>query len=220
MPVVKFDGSTVVFDKLKKYGFNETDGMFKYSAEIADGQFVLSVTVDGGGKIFTELIDKDTNDEYVLHFTESEGAYVGKIRNEYESVLNDIKSKCCEPIAFREEHVKAVLSYIKKQYGGSLEFLWEKSPDSAVIRNKETKKWYALFMYVSKRKLGFDSDETVCILDLHIKKEDSPKTVDGKTVFPGYHMNKRTWITVCLDGSVPLDKIYRLVDNSYDLAKK
>jgi predicted DNA-binding protein (MmcQ/YjbR family) len=36
-------------------------------------------------------------------------------------------------------------------------------------------------------------------------------------VQPGYHMNKRHWNTVLVDGSIPLDEIYTMIDHSYDL---
>jgi predicted DNA-binding protein (MmcQ/YjbR family) len=36
-------------------------------------------------------------------------------------------------------------------------------------------------------------------------------------VTPGYHLNKRHWNTVALDGSVPDDEVLDLVDHSYDL---
>lgn len=36
-------------------------------------------------------------------------------------------------------------------------------------------------------------------------------------VTPGYHMNKRHWNTVILDGSVPRGEIERMIDNSYAL---
>jgi predicted DNA-binding protein (MmcQ/YjbR family) len=36
-------------------------------------------------------------------------------------------------------------------------------------------------------------------------------------ITPGYHLNKRHWITVVLDGSVPQDEVLELVDHSYDL---
>lgn len=36
-------------------------------------------------------------------------------------------------------------------------------------------------------------------------------------VLPGYHMNKTHWNTVKLDGAVPDDLIFELVDESYDL---
>jgi predicted DNA-binding protein (MmcQ/YjbR family) len=36
-------------------------------------------------------------------------------------------------------------------------------------------------------------------------------------VLPGYHMNKRHWNTVVLDGSIPRGEIERMIDSSYRL---
>jgi predicted DNA-binding protein (MmcQ/YjbR family) len=36
---------------------------------------------------------------------------------------------------------------------------------------------------------------------------------------PGYHLDKRHWITITLDGSLPADMIRDLVEDSYDLVK-
>ena len=36
-------------------------------------------------------------------------------------------------------------------------------------------------------------------------------------ITPGYHMNKRHWNTVVLDGSVPRGEIERMIDRSYGL---
>lgn len=36
-------------------------------------------------------------------------------------------------------------------------------------------------------------------------------------VQPGYHLNKRHWNTVTLDGSVPADELRLMLDNSYGL---
>ncbi len=36
-------------------------------------------------------------------------------------------------------------------------------------------------------------------------------------ITPGYHMNKRHWITVKSDGSVPVKLIYELTEKSYNL---
>ena len=41
-----------------------------------------------------------------------------------------------------------------------------------------------------------------------------------KAVRPGYHMNKRHWNTIILDGSVPDDEIFALIDDSYELVVK
>jgi predicted DNA-binding protein (MmcQ/YjbR family) len=37
------------------------------------------------------------------------------------------------------------------------------------------------------------------------------------SVRPGYHLNKRHWNTVDLDGSVPADELAELVDHSWEL---
>jgi len=39
-------------------------------------------------------------------------------------------------------------------------------------------------------------------------------------VTPGYHMNKRHWNTVILDGSIPDDLILQMIDDSYALVVK
>ena len=36
-------------------------------------------------------------------------------------------------------------------------------------------------------------------------------------IVPGYHLSKRHWNTVTLDGSVPDDEVLEFVDHSYDL---
>ncbi|MGO2011095.1 MAG: MmcQ/YjbR family DNA-binding protein [Pseudoalteromonas sp.] len=37
------------------------------------------------------------------------------------------------------------------------------------------------------------------------------------SVIPGYHMNKRLWNTVILDGTIPTGEIERMIDNSFSL---
>lgn len=39
-------------------------------------------------------------------------------------------------------------------------------------------------------------------------------------IIPGYHMNKRHWNTLILDGSLPQSEIERLIDHSYALVAK
>ena len=39
-------------------------------------------------------------------------------------------------------------------------------------------------------------------------------------VIPGYHMSKKHWNTVTLDGSIPEGEILGMIDDSYDLVVK
>lgn len=41
-----------------------------------------------------------------------------------------------------------------------------------------------------------------------------------QAITPGYHMNKKHWNTLLLDGSVPTKLIRELIDHSYDLVVK
>ncbi|HTX17489.1 MAG TPA: MmcQ/YjbR family DNA-binding protein [Bacteroidota bacterium] len=38
-------------------------------------------------------------------------------------------------------------------------------------------------------------------------------------VTPGYHMNKRHWNTVTLDGSLPPEEVYGMIDHSFELVQ-
>lgn len=40
------------------------------------------------------------------------------------------------------------------------------------------------------------------------------------TIKPGYHLNKRHWISVHMDGSIPDEEIRDMADASYDLVVK
>ena len=55
-------------------------------------------------------------------------------------------------------------------------------------------------------------------------KCDPEHSIDLRTAFsgiqPGYHMNKRHWNTVALDGTVPDPVIRELVEHSYQLVVK
>jgi predicted DNA-binding protein (MmcQ/YjbR family) len=39
-------------------------------------------------------------------------------------------------------------------------------------------------------------------------------------VLPGYHMNKKHWNTVIINGSIPDNEVKRMIDNSYALIVK
>jgi predicted DNA-binding protein (MmcQ/YjbR family) len=40
------------------------------------------------------------------------------------------------------------------------------------------------------------------------------------SVIPGYHMNKKHWNTVYIDGSIPDKEVFSWIDHSYDLVLK
>ena len=207
-------------EKLTAFGFAEQEEGYVYTTPLINGKMTLTVTVGVGGGIQTTVTD-GAGEEYVLHRVPgSSGAFVGQVRTEYEAVLETIAAACFEANVFQSDQARALIAHVRETYGDELEFLWTKVPDNAVWRRKDTGKWYAALLTVSKRKLGFDEDRSIEILDLRIQPEHLETLIDRQRYFPGYHMNKKHWYTLCLDGSVPLAEICRRMAVSYELAVK
>lgn len=208
-------------EKLLAYGFMHSDTGYRYDTDIAEGQFRLTIWVSANGDVQTRVIDKETGDEYVLHRTaKAAGAFVGMVKADYEAALTEITEKCFEPDVFKSKQAKQIIAHVREKYGDELEFLWKKFPDNAIWRRKDTSKWYGALLTVSARKLGLDSDEMIEIIDLRMKPEDIVGIVDNKKYFPGYHMNKKHWITICLDESADMSEICDRIAASYQLAVK
>ena len=206
--------------RLEKFGFKLKENSYYYNISLLKNQFKMCVKINLDNSIFTELIDTETNETYVLHLLEERrNGYIEKVYKAYSEVLEKIKKECFEDEIFKTDYTKEVVDYVKNKYGDELEFLWEKSPKNAVVRRKYSKKWYAVILTLSKRKLNLDSDKLVEVINLHNSPEEIEKLIDNKRYFPAYHMNKKHWCTICLDGTVELKEIYKLINISYELAK-
>lgn len=209
------------FGKLTEFGFVADNEVYTYRTQIVDEQFEMTVRINGEREADVCLVDRATDELYTLHLVEgATGAFVGRVRSEFDDVLRRIADSCFKRDVFKEIQAKQIISYISDKYGDELEFLWEKLPTGAIWRRKDNRKWYGILMIISRSKLGFDSDENVSVIDLRLDTENDSEIIDGKKFFAGYHMNKRTWFTICLDGSVSTEEIFSFIDKSYVLAKK
>ena len=172
------------YDLLLTYGFVKEKNSYVYSKSILDNRFDLIVQIAPSGEITTKLIDKEVNDEYILHLVEfANGEFVTSIKMEYERVLKDIQSKCFKKQVFRSFQARNVIDYCYKKYGDCLEFLWEKVDDNAIIRRKDTRKWYAAIMLIAKNKLGLEGEEIIEVLNLKLGKEKVSNLIDNKKYF-------------------------------------
>jgi predicted DNA-binding protein (MmcQ/YjbR family) len=93
--------------------------------------------------------------------------------------------------------------------------------DTTVFRHGEGGKWFGLVMNVEKSRVGLEGEGKVDVLNLKCDPEEGfivREMYEG--IIPAYHMNKRHWISVILNGSVPLDFTQRLIEKSYGLTDK
>lgn len=205
-------------DKLKAYGFHTTGEYFIYNTLVYNDLFSLTVFVKPDGEINTKLTEKETGEEYILYKTNASGEYVGTIREEIKTILSNIVQECCEPAVFKTAQAKMLIQFVKATYGDELEFLWQKFPDNAVWRRKDNSKWYGIILTVSGRKIGLDTDEILEIIDLRMDSKNVEQILSQKNYYPGWHMNKKSWYTLVLDGSIADEELKEKIAESYALA--
>jgi len=120
---------------------------------------------------------------------------------------------------FKSEQARNLVEYVHKKYGRDIEYLWARMPDDGVWRRGDNEKWFGGIFHVALNKVELGADNRIVeILDIRCAPEMLDFIVDRKTVFPGWHMNKRHWITIVLDGRMPIAQIRKLLDASYDIA--
>ena len=82
------------------------------------------------------------------------------------------------------------------------------------------KKWYAVAMTVEKKKLGLKGEGSCEILNVKCDPITIGALLDGREYLPGYHMNKSNWLSVHLDGNLPREEVFNLIDLSYEMSQK
>lgn len=108
-----------------------------------------------------------------------------------------------------------VTDYIYKKYKIRPEHPWAKYPENATFKDKVSGKWFALIMPVDRKNLGLDGNGTIDVINVKADTEMISFIADTPGFMPAYHMNKRHWLTIFLDGSVSSDQIFTRIDDSY-----
>ena len=88
---------------------------------------------------------------------------------------------------------------------------------TTVLRHSVTRKWFALVMHIPRDRLEPGGTGSVDVVNL----KNSPLMMGSLTrepgIYPAYHMSRSSWISVVLDGTVPDDTLFALLDMSYQL---
>lgn len=110
-----------------------------------------------------------------------------------------------------------VFAHIKEKYGAEPEYLWARYPGYAVFRHSDNTKWFCAVMNVERAKLGLPGDGIADIIN--IKTGDVLLTdmlLREEGFLPAYHMSRGNWLSILLDGTVPLKRICALIETSYN----
>jgi predicted DNA-binding protein (MmcQ/YjbR family) len=205
-------------EKLLSDGFKKEGEAFILESPLAAGQFSLEFKVYPDGRVERSICDSLTGDEYsILGINGSRGNFAEKLSEEADKLLNQIVSSCFEDDILKSEQGERVKQFLKEKYDVEPEYLWEDDDEDAAIRENKTKKWFGVLIIVSRKKLLQDREGKVQVLTLKAEKDKASELIDGKAIYPAYHMNKKSWITVPLDGSLEDEKLFALIDKSYAL---
>ena len=158
--------------KLIKYGFKKNKNQYEISKTFLDDTFRADIAIDSKGQVIGKVIEKELDEEYTNFRIEgNSGEFVGKVREEYKNILQDIANKCFEKEYFIFEQSNRITKLIKEKYGVSPEFLWDKFPGYGVYRNTRSNKWFGIIMNIDRSKII--SDESGEIEVLNVKLDDN-----------------------------------------------
>lgn len=202
--------------KLYDYGFSKCGKMMQKEVPIMKGQFRMLISIQPDNKVEYTVIDNEFGEEYILVNVESaRGSFVGEVRIACETVLYDIAQKCFNTEVLKAEQTKRVFAVISSEYGIQPEFLWDRYPDYAVFRRPDNGKWFAIIMAVDQSRLGLPKHGNIEILNLKADPNLVTSLLKQNGFYPAYHMNKKHWFTLCLDGSIPDETVFSLLTSSY-----
>jgi len=108
-------------------------------------------------------------------------------------------------------------AYLAGVYDVDGDHPWEGYPENTVYRHRGSRKWFALVMAVSREKLGLAGAGRVDVVNVKCDPRMIGSLRMDPGIFPAYHMNKDSWISVALDGSVEDEKVKMLLDVSFEL---
>ena len=109
-------------------------------------------------------------------------------------------------------------AYVKEKYDIDPEILPFSHEDYEIYRHTETGKWFAVYIVKDRTIFGLDGAgeaEIICV------KPKDRFLVDFLMHEPGYlrgyPSSKWNWISMVLDGTVPIEDITRWLDESYQV---
>jgi len=89
------------FGRLEAAGFRKEEGTFEYRESFLDGQFEARLQISPEGEIRGQVIDLDTEEEYLpIRTRHPVGGFVGTVREAYLEMLTRIRKACFIQVDF------------------------------------------------------------------------------------------------------------------------
>ena len=209
-----FKRTIIDFGRLEKFGFIKSDGKWTYSEMFMNGDFKAMVNVSPKGNVSGTVIETATDDEFLPLRVENMEGFAGEVRAEYQNILEKIKADCCRINYFVSPQANRLTKAIFDVYGDVPVFPWDNDA-SGVLKNPDNGKWYALIMCIDRSKLDKKLSGEVEVVNIKLDEAKIPELHRQAGFYPAYHMNKKNWLTITLNDTVPDEFLLELVDESH-----
>ncbi|HFU3714911.1 TPA: MmcQ/YjbR family DNA-binding protein [Streptococcus suis] len=198
------------------FGFIYSNNRYTYREVFMEGQFEAVVEVDEAGQLSSYIWDCEMEEVYTAHLvTAPAGAFVGQVREVYQTILTRVEEACCIALPFTKDQSNRLAQLIKEQWGDLPDYPFAKLPTYGAFRHPANDKWYALVSQIPRDKLdGSGSQEEVEIVNLKVDGREIAELLSQSGIFPAYHMSKKTWVSVLLDDTVEDQTVFALLEKS------
>lgn len=220
-----FRSAVPLYERFAGFGFEKSGDTYVLKRDLAGTDFYALLTVTGVSEkdgslsadtLAAEVFERETDERYVLFdVKQSVGTFVAELREQVRSLVEEFRSTCFESCNIREKFE----AYLPKTFECAVDYPW---PDyegdvSTAVWRCPNNKMFALVMDITYRRFGFESDEPVSAVNLKVDPEKLESLVDGKSVFPAYHMNKKHWVSVLLTSVTDWNALEEMTKRSYEL---
>ena len=114
---------------------------------------------------------------------------------------------------------QSLINCISDTFSVEPDYPWFNTPDAAVFRHVDSRKWFGLLMGVSPHAFRIPGDAFIDILNVKCDPLMIGSLRQRPGFLPAYHMNKEQWVSIILN-DVSDEEIMRLVAISYDLTQQ
>lgn len=213
-----FQNTALSEEKLIGYGFQSEGGRLVFVKPLPEDRMQIRLEY-AEGEMRGRVIDLDAEDDYTNFRREGASGYSADIREKFTSLLYDLRDRCGRDTHFAPGQARRIAEALGETYGDKPEFLWERYPTYAVFRPSGCKKWYAMLGTVARASVDHTTNERriVEVLNLKIDRTQTEAILATRGYYPAYHMNKVTWCSILLDGTLSDEEIMNRLAESREM---
>lgn len=202
------------FDITKIDCFSLSDGLWTARIPLGEDDLFAVYTYDGK-TMNADVVDQE-GEKFALFSLPNPGAFASKVREEVEEIFSSLVISFGDDSSIIRERV---MSLFREKYGIEGEMPWKDDDESVVFRSLKNKKWIGIMLSVPSSKLGLPGEKKVDIVNIKHSESHVPFVIDHRFIFPAWHMNKNTWITVLLSKELDWDLFTSFVEESRELVE-